>query len=103
MPVMDLNSGNDKDGFIKLLMISTTLRGSYDEWICKPNFADVLNTNTNSTCLELKRLYPAIDNKASQSIALAVILYTYFMFFIVVNSSEVSSGTLCDNSFLDLD
>lgn len=91
---MNLNFGENNDGFMRMLMISTTLRGTYDEWICKPQFADVLNVNTNSACIELKRLYPAIDDKVAQSIALAILVYTYFMFFIVFNS---------DHTLIDLD
>ena len=108
---MDLNFYENNEEFIRLLMISATLRGSYDEWICKPNFTDVLNVNTNATCLELKRLYPSIDKKTSQSIALAVLVYIYFIFFIVFNSdwsttiheSEYSGNVTNSNILGDLD
>jgi hypothetical protein len=90
---MNLHFNENNEEFMRLLMISTTLRGSYDEWIRKPNFVDVLNVNTNATCIELKRLYPDIDEKASQSIALAVLVYTYFIFFIVFDSNQSTTNS----------
>ena len=87
------------DEYLRLLMISTTLRGTYDTWIDNPQFSDVLNVETNSTCIKLKKLFPTTDNKVVQSISLAVLVYMYIIFCSTINFND--SNLLEDDLELD--
>jgi hypothetical protein len=89
----------EKDGYLRLLIMSTTLMGTYNEWINNPHVSEVLDVNTNATCLELKKVFPSIDNKVSQSIALGILMYFYFIFCATLTSNDA----VVTNDYLDLD
>lgn len=85
---------NSGDEYLRLLMMSTTLRGTYDDWINNPQFSEVLNVETNSTCIEMKRLFPTIDDKVAQSIALATLMYMYLFFCSTMSATNSETPEL---------
>lgn len=71
---------NADKSFLDVLVLTATLRGKYDEWIKLPNMEEILNTDTNIICINLKKNYPQLDEQTMQSIALAFTTYFYIFF-----------------------
>lgn len=66
---------NSNDSGMALMVIATSLCDKYDEWITDPNILNVVDLQKNSICVGLKQLYPTINDKITQSIALAFTMY----------------------------
>ena len=65
---------------MSILVIATTLCNNYDKWKNNNKLINIVDIDTNSICIELKRLYPGIENKVTQCIALSFPLYFYLLF-----------------------
>lgn len=70
---------------LHIMMISTTLRGSYDNWI-NDALRETLNVETNQICINLKNMYPGIDDRSVQCMALSATIFTYICFIGLCNS-----------------
>lgn len=66
----------DQDNsFVAMIVIATSLTNRYDEWSSDDNIMGIVDINKNSICVGLKEMYPELDNKIVQSIALAFTIY----------------------------
>lgn len=63
---------------LTVMVIATTLCNKYDEWKNDENYMKIVDLNKNSICVGLKKLYPMIEDKVTQSIALAFSFHFYF-------------------------
>ncbi len=68
-------SSNQKNTGMTFMVIATSLCSKYDEWKNDANIMTIVDLNTNSICIGLKEMYPSIDTKVVQSIALAFTMY----------------------------
>lgn len=71
---MDLFLASSNSG-MTLMVIATSLCNRYNEWCTDSKIMDVVNVQTNTICIGLKQMYPLIEDKVAQSIALAFTMY----------------------------
>lgn len=57
------------------MIIATNLCSKYDKWKNDLNVINIVNMETNSICIELKKIYGNLEDKTIQSIALAFSMY----------------------------
>lgn len=88
---------NTQNGYLTLIVIATSLCDRYDEWKHNDEILKIVNLNDNVICNGLKQLYPSMDNKTVQSIALAFSIY-----FLFLTESKSNYEMLC-NADLSVD
>lgn len=84
---MFLTSKNNNNT-MTFMVIVTSLCNKYDEWKNDSNIMSIVDLNTNSICIGLKQMYPSIDDKVVQSIALAFTTY-----FVILYQDKLQNET----------
>ena len=84
---------SDNSG-VAMMVIATSLCNKYDEWSTNLNIMNSVDIKTNTICIGLKELYPTIDDKVVQSIALAYTMY--FVILIQDNLHKTKTKILYD-------
>lgn len=79
-----------KNNVITFIIIATSLCNRYEEWKLDKNIMDIVDVNNNTICKGLIKLYPNIEHKILQSIALAFTMY----FLIDSENSDESMKSL---------
>ncbi len=104
-----MSDQNSKNSGMMLMIIATSLCNKYDEWKNDINIMSIVDLNSNSICVGLKKIYPTIEDKITQSIALA-----FTMYFIITmqdnynncdyqkNKKEIKSNDIEDLYFIDM-
>ncbi len=75
-----------------LIVIATNLCNRYDEWKNDTNIMNIVNLDTNSICIGLKKIYPFIDTKVVQSIALAFTMYFVILIQDDLQEKNIDTG-----------
>lgn len=87
---MNIFSDTENSG-MTLMIIATSLCNKYEEWKNDSNIMKIVDVNKNSICVGLKNVYPTMDMKVMQSIALAFTMY--FVILLQNNLNEETNQT----------
>lgn len=61
---------NDTMCWMNFTVFSTSLCGCYDSWKNDQSISEIINVDTNPMCINLKKMYPGVEDKVVQSIVL---------------------------------
>lgn len=84
-----------------LMVIATSLCNRYDEWKTDANIMNIVDLDNNSICVGLKTIYPSIETKVIQSIALAFTMY--FVILIQDNLQKTNNEIIDEITLSDYD
>ena len=71
-----MNTDSEKENTgMTMMIIATSLCAKYDEWKNDTNIMKIVDVNKNSICIGLKNIYPTMETKVMQSIALSFTMY----------------------------